>query len=228
MNQRTKTTAWLLAGLLAASVTTASQFESGTLNLAIPDNNEFGISDTLTVSGMTGGIIDISVSLAISGTGYGAYDGDFYAYLRHGDDVDSFFAVLLNRVGKTAVNPYGSFDDGFNVTFTLTGADIHNASAGGGTLTGEWGADGRLTNPYDVDDTDSRTATLDEFIDTDANGSWILFVADLNSGGTAQLDRWSLNIEAVPEPSTVLLFGLGGIGAFLLRRNRLKQKEESE
>lgn len=32
----------------------------------------------------------------------------------------------------------------------------------------------------------------------------------------------------IPEPATVLLFGLGGIGAWLLRRNRAKSRETEE
>lgn len=36
-----------------------------------------------------------------------------------------------------------------------------------------------------------------------------------------------LDAEAIPEPATALLFGIGGMGAWLSRRNRLKAKEES-
>jgi subtilisin-like proprotein convertase family protein len=218
MNREIKKPAWMLAGLLAASVAFADLFESGDINQAIPDGNEFGICDTLTVTGMAGVITDISVSLAISGTGYGAYNGDLYAYILYRDDVDALFAVLLNRVGKTDDNPYGSWDDGFDVTFTMAGNDIHNASPDGGILTGEWGADGRETDPADVVDTDIRTATLDQFIGSKANGSWTLFVADLSVGGTAQLDSWSVNIEAVPEPTVVGLLAISGGLMLIIRR----------
>jgi len=34
--------------------------------------------------------------------------------------------------------------------------------------------------------------------------------------------------QAVPEPATALLFGIGGMGAFILRRNKLKAKEEAD
>ncbi|MBI9020317.1 MAG: PEP-CTERM sorting domain-containing protein [Verrucomicrobia bacterium] len=34
--------------------------------------------------------------------------------------------------------------------------------------------------------------------------------------------------QAVPEPATALLFGIGGMGAFVLRRNKLKAKEEAD
>jgi len=35
-------------------------------------------------------------------------------------------------------------------------------------------------------------------------------------------------VEIVPEPSTVLLFGIGGVGAWLLRRNRMKAQKEDD
>ncbi len=36
------------------------------------------------------------------------------------------------------------------------------------------------------------------------------------------------SFSVVPEPATALLFGLGGFGAFLLRRNRLRQKKAEQ
>ena len=35
-------------------------------------------------------------------------------------------------------------------------------------------------------------------------------------------------VTAIPEPATVILFGIGGIGAWLVRRNRLKTNEKCE
>jgi hypothetical protein len=34
--------------------------------------------------------------------------------------------------------------------------------------------------------------------------------------------------QAVPEPATALLFGIGGMGAWMIRRNKLKSKEEAD
>ena len=35
-------------------------------------------------------------------------------------------------------------------------------------------------------------------------------------------------VVAIPEPATALLFGLGGLGAWLFRRNKIKTKEASD
>ncbi len=94
-------------------------------------------------------------------------------------------------------------------------------------LTGSWGADGRNVDPDIVLDTDSRTAGLDTFNGLNPNGNWTLFVADLNQNGRASVVSWGLNVSAsIPEPATALLFGLGGMGAWMLRRNKAKSKEE--
>ena len=48
-------------------------------------------------------------------------------------------------------------------------------------------------------------------------------------GGGAPSDEYNsggFRVAMVPEPSTVLLFGIGGVGAWLLRRNRMKAREE--
>jgi hypothetical protein len=45
------------------------------------------------------------------------------------------------------------------------------------------------------------------------------------SGGTGLN---SYTVTAIPEPATVILFGIGGIGAWLVRRNRLKTNEKCE
>lgn len=40
---------------------------------------------------------------------------------------------------------------------------------------------------------------------------------------TTALSNW----QAVPEPATFMLFGMGGFGAWLVRRNKLKVREEA-
>lgn len=211
-----KKLAVLVAGGVLAGSACADLITSGDLSLEIPDDSSLGVSDTITVSGLSGSITNISISIDIGATDGGyAFNGDLYLYLQHGDSL----AVLLNRVGKTDENEFGYADDGFEVVFTLTGDDIHTYGGNlGETLVGDWGADGRLVDPDEVVDTDARTAGLDVFLDTEASGDWTLFAADLSSGGTAQINSWSISVDAVPEPYAITLISLVGGGFLFVRR----------
>ena len=56
------------------------------------------------------------------------------------------------------------------------------------------------------------------------NGHWYLFVADMQTGATMQLNSWSVSfteMSAVPEPASVLaLAGLLSSAMFLRNRRR--------
>jgi len=205
---------------LLGSAAQADLFEFNGINQTITDNDSIGYVSTQTISGMAGtSLTDISISIALSGAT--AFNGDYYITLQN----DFGFAVLVNRIGKTAANPLGYDDNGMDLTFSIAGADIHTAGdvAGDGTLTGTFAADGRITDPDTVLDTDARTALLDSFLSSNPNGEWRLFIADLSSGGEAQLNSWSLDLQAVPEPTTLALVSLsGGLLLVINRRRRVK------
>jgi hypothetical protein len=213
----------LLVGLLTGLQAQAQVFQQ-TVNTDIPDGNPTGLSSTIEVSGLASQLENITVSLDIPG----GFNGDLYAYVSHGT---SGFAVLLNRVGKTAGDPFGYSDAGFNkLTLSDTASqDIHLYGGNGGlALTGIWQPDGRNVNPQLVLDSSPRTAMLSSFTGADPNGSWVLFVADMASGGgQAVLQDWSIDITAVPEPATgKLCVGLAAALALArlwrMRRPRLK------
>lgn len=195
--------------------------------LSIPDYDptSTGASDTQTVS-LPGAssITSLSVSLDING----GYNGDYYVYLSHGDS----FAVLLNRVGTTASDSYGYADSGFNVTFSDNAAngDIHLYQTvfnpQGSALTGSWQPDGRNVDPFVVNDTSGRTAFLNSFIGSDANGTWTLYLYDTSALSQGTLVSWGLNITAdvaVPEPSTAFL-GFLGLAVFLMRNRGYRER----
>ncbi len=192
------------------------------VDAAIPDNEPMGLADTQSLSGYDNVIESIEVRLTISGNPL-AFNGDFFASLQSGN---GGYAVLLNRVGRTETDPLGYGDNGFDITFTLSGTDIHlyqdhaPTYDGQGRLTGIWGADGRNVDPDVVLDTYPRTANLHSFHGIDPNGNWTLFVADMNLNGDATLDSWGLNISVIPEPGTLGLLALGVVGIAALRKRR--------
>ncbi len=62
---------------------------------------------------------------------------------------------------------------------------------------------------------------LSAFNGLDPNGTWKLFVMDDTFGDTGNISRgWSLNIEVVPEPSTITLLLTGALGFLIYRIRR--------
>lgn len=181
------------------------------INLAVPDNDPNGTQNSQNVSGLSGSIANLQVTLDIAGTGIdGAFNGDYFVELVNSS---GGFAVLLNRAGVSSSNPSGNADNGFSVTFSDSAvhdihlyqnySDIFNLN---GQLTGAWQPDGENISPlaavsaFDAALT-QQTAMLSSFNGGNPNGTWTLFLADLSAGGTGQLDSWSMDITTVPEPA---------------------------
>ncbi len=180
-----------------------------TVNEAIPDGNPAGITTYQTFNNLLGGpITDVAVDLNISG----GNNGDLVGFLTLQDANGNVATeILLNRVGTSPSNPFGSSGSGFNVTLTDSGTingSIHNAS---GLPTGTWLPD-------------SATSLDGTFGGLTANGTWTLYLADLSTGGgTSTLNSWGLDVQAVPEPvSYGVLTGAGLIAILLLGRFRRK------
>jgi len=195
----------------------AATYSTNGLSLAIPDGNAAGVSSIITVPDFYD-IASITLTLDISG----AFNGDLYAYVRH----DSGFAVLLNRVGRSGSLAGGYADTGFSITFDDAAAsDVHTYRAGAftlngnGQLTGTWQPDGRGADPELSLDISPRSEFLSDFNNAPVNGQWTLFLADVSGGGgQSTLNSWSVTVNPVPEPSTVVMFVLGGLGIFFLAR----------
>jgi subtilisin-like proprotein convertase family protein len=215
-NSRLTVCATAVAAALTVSAAAAAvvEFDSGPVNQWIPDDSATGIASTINVSEV-GVVAAVSVRFELSvPANQTGWLGDLYAYLRHDDG----FAVLLNRLGRTSVNPFGYGDSqAVNLTFadSAVNGDIHGyraaapLSASGslvGPLLGSWAPDGRAADPAVVLDTTPRTALLGGFAGHSLTGNWTLFVADLSSGGQHRLDGWALEFELqpspVPEPAT--------------------------
>lgn len=193
----------LLAGACCGS---AEEYHFSTnLVLELPDGGGIGTFVQHEVSGISWPIAEVAVTLEIAGT----WSGDLFAYLNFGEA----HAVLLNRVGRTELNPAGYGDKGFQVTFedAALNADIHQYRvtyelspplSTSGALTGTWAPDGRTTDPAEVVDTDPRTATLSVFDGLDPNGFWTLFLADMEPGAVHQLLGWGLTLRSEPTVRT--------------------------
>lgn len=218
----------ILLLLLVALTSRANFFDSvtATPNTAIPDGNPVGLTSSLGVSGMTGPISDVTVSLDITG----GYSGDLYAYLL---SPNGTLVVLLNRVGMGSSNPYGYDDAGFDITLDSASAnnlhfyqsDSYSLNSDG-QLTGTWAPDARtidpLYSPPGAFDAAPTGNTLADLAGLGPNGTWTLFIADLSAGGQSTLVQWGLTVVTVPEPQTWSLLGVGLAGLWLLNRKRGK------
>jgi hypothetical protein len=214
---------WLLVVFALGALAAQADWVYDLADVSIPDGDSLGIQRTIDLSfnGYLESLESVEVQLNISGDSSYAFGGDLYVALLC---ETGGRAVLLNRVGKTVLNPFGSDVNGFAIVFSLPGADIHilddvdSALDGEGRLTGTWDADGRDIDPDLVVDTTPRTAGLDQFAGINPNGKWTLFVADVSSGGLAKLDSWGVNITAIPEPTVISLISFMGLGTLFFRR----------
>ena len=88
---------------------------------------------------------------------------------------------------------------------------------GGGVPTGPYAPDGRNISPLSSPATftlTSPSAMLDSFNGLNANGSWTLFIVDVSSGDQSTVTSWGLDIAAVPEPASMVLFLIGVVGLY--------------
>lgn len=212
----------IMALLVVCGVQSAfGDFTFWSVNTEILDNDPLGLQDTRELTGFSGVIQMLQVQLHFSAapSDY-AYNGDFYITLQH----NSGFAVLLNRAGRTVTDPLGYDNNGFNITFSLGGNDVHMyqdyapSYDGNGRLTGTWGVDGRDVDPDTVLDTSPRTDMLASFTGLDPNGDWTIFAADMNQNANAVFDSWGLNVVTIPEPGALALLGTGAILCLLRRK----------
>jgi subtilisin-like proprotein convertase family protein len=217
--------ALLLVGLTVCAHADSSYSWTGTQE--IPDDDASGVAYSFNLSDEATTITSVSVTLSVSS----GWNGDLYAYLSYGDG----FAVLLNRVGVTAGNEEGYANPGFNVTLSSSGtADIHNYQTlsptynANGQLEGTWAADGRYLNPASSGSdfyAASRDNTLSVFNGLDPNGTWTLFIADVNGGSISTIDGWSVNVTAVPEPGSLALLFTGALTLLIVARRRANRRQ---
>jgi hypothetical protein len=189
-----------LAGTAHAALTVIDS--TFAVNTPIPQGNPTGITSSETFQGLNDGAISsVDVQLNLSG----GYLGGLYAFLVLQDAYgNTATEILLNQIGTSPANPFGSPGSGMTVTLSDTGTangSIHDAP---GNPTGTWLPD----SPNTLDGT---------FAGLTPNGTWTLFVADLFAGtGTTTLQSWGLDVTVVPEPAQAGgWFGAGGVLLFV-------------
>jgi hypothetical protein len=188
--------------LVGASARAAIFTVSDTPDAPIPVGNPVGIASTINATGLPPEIVNVTMTLDISG----GNNGDLYGYLSY----DGVLVTLINRPGVSGSNPLGAMGSGFNVTLTDSAVvNVNNASeTPGAVLTGTYNVNGSPGMPGN-----GSAAFQSAYSGLDPNGTWTLFLANESSGGDpSELVSWSLSIDTVPEPTNVAL-GIFGVCA---------------
>jgi hypothetical protein len=164
------------------------------------------------------------------GAGWAAADGPAtFSYPTTGGNPDGYGVIDSTTgwgvfVGDLDLASNG-LTPGVELTITYDIIDLANDANVSGIKIESWNGAGHISNTGDVVFDPTTSWQNVQFAYTpDAAATFLKFVPLSVAGGNVGFD----NVGVVPEPATIGLFGLGGLGAWLLRRNKLKAKEGSE
>ncbi|MGA1111062.1 MAG: autotransporter-associated beta strand repeat-containing protein, partial [Ilumatobacteraceae bacterium] len=208
-------TASVLLASVAVSVGQIRVERNVQVNQNVTDQGQYVSSIVFSNAGITN-ITGVRVSLNLSSpeANNAMWLGDIYATLTHGVAwEEERVAVLLNRPGRNATDPWGSDLTSLNITLddSLVVPNVYNITGS----TGTYNADGRIgVDPFGAPvayDSQAVTTGLSSL-----NGAWLasnrwsLLVADTEEYGQARLDSWRLTISGFGADSGTLAPGEGG------------------
>ncbi|HRF26125.1 MAG TPA: GEVED domain-containing protein [Ferruginibacter sp.] len=168
----------------SASASTTLNFTSGNLGVIVPDDDEFGITRTIAVSGIPANavITNVDIRFNINHTWVGDLDINVIAPNN----------VNMNLVGALNGGTGGNGTDNFtNTVISSTGVDLISGAAA--PRTGTYAAERRNGyGPTNNTQTSATTNWSDLF--TTMNGDWKIAIADFAAGDEGTLVNWDISI----------------------------------
>jgi len=215
----------MIAALLACAPAWGASFTSTPATpIAIPDGSANPIFDQIDTSASFGAgdtVTFVSIDLMLNHT----WVGDLEIVLRSPGGV---VLTMMARPGNGQPEgdfgfPWGNSAD-FVETQVITFVDGAATSAEAMGTVNVTGGDIQASSYFpDPTDWDTDIASFAEFIGDPAAGVWELEIRDYANGDVGELVSWTLDVLAIPEPSTGLLLGLGLLGLGSVRRRSARR-----
>ena len=215
---------WTVTGFGGAGRSYKQDWQDGNQDVwAIWDRStsvDGGPSETQATHTFAGGALTVgqSVSIDYAHNTYIDDDGSIGVRFLDGSTTeaavvfwggDDYFSKYDTGGSSGLTTKYYDRYDLFQVVFTLTGANTYSMTLSEGSITDVlYGNGGDDQNPDVGSVVASWTGTF--------TGSSITGIQVFTAGGDSS-DQWFDNLTVVPEPATIILFGVGGL---LLRRKK--------
>lgn len=206
------------AGLMLAAAASAGSYTS--TGGAIPDNAPLTpliVTFAVTESGPLA-----ALDLTLTGLTH-TWIGDLIVTLTSPNATAVDILRRTTQTSNLATSLTGSSANfAGNYRFIDTGANI-STTLGSNTSTFNLPSGDYMASSRTVGTTSSAPLSLNTlFAGTPLLGNWVLTISDNASLDTGALVSATLNVSAVPEASTFLMFGLGLVGIVALRRRGSK------
>jgi subtilisin-like proprotein convertase family protein len=214
--------------LVGLPLMASAQFSAPGVGLGpIPDGTGTGTSGAPLVStatiGGSGPIANVWIDFGQGGITH-TWVGDLWITLTHPNGTTTM--DILKRPGRGSASTFGYSSDfvvGNSYVFRDGGATLFNVAPAAIIPSGTYLAS---SNPATAGDPSpppqAYVYTPMSFVSTfgglEANGVWTLTITDWGGGDIGALNGWTLHVD-VPEPTSLALIGLAGLGLLARRRH---------